>query len=340
MPLAAHLQKPLFQKSLFNTRREALLTLASSASLLLPTLALSQDKFPSRPITLIAPWPPGGSSDGVMRAFGEALGRALGGATVIVQNKPGAGGILGAEAMVSAKPDGYTLTQLPLGVYRLPHMQKTGYDPIKDLTHIACLTGYTFLIAASLNAPFKTLKEMVEWAKANPKKLNYGHTGTGTTPHLAFAEFANKAGIEVQDIPYKGTADLLPALLGGHIPVMSGTTETVPLAKEGKLRLLATLGRARNKAFPDVPTAKEHGWDTVSESPFGIGGPKGMSPALVKQLNEALKKTLDDPKVLEALDRYYQPIIYMDSEAYSRYAVATYAQERATVEKLGLMRKE
>jgi tripartite-type tricarboxylate transporter receptor subunit TctC len=325
-----------------NTRRQTLLRLAASSTLALPSLGWGQqqDRFPSRPITLIAPWPPGGSSDGVMRAFGEALGRALGGATVVVQNKPGAGGILGAEAMMSAKPDGYTLTQLPLGVYRLPHMQKTGYDPVKDLTHIACLTGYTFIIAASMNAPFTTLKGMVEWAKANPKKLNYGHTGTGTTPHLAFEEFAGKAGIQTQDIPYKGTADLLPALLGGHIPVMSGTTETVPLAKEGKLRLLATLGRTRNKGFPEVPTAKELGWDTVNESPFGIGGPKGMSPALVKQINDALRKTLDDPKVLEALDRYYQPIIYMDSEQYSRYAVNTFAAEKTTVERLGLSRRD
>ncbi len=317
-------------------RRDTLLALASSASMLLPNSVFAQDKFPSKPISLIAPWPAGGSSDGVMRAFGEALGRALGGATVIVLNKPGVGGTLGAEAMVNAKPDGYTLTQLPLGVYRIPHMQKTGYDPIKDLTYIACLTGYTFIIAASMSAPFKTLKEMVEWARANPKKLNYGHTGTGTTPHLAFEEFARKAGFTAQDIPYKGTADLLPALLGGHIPVMSGTTETVPLAKEGKLRLLATLGRTRNKAFPDVPTAKENGWDTVNESPFGIGGPKGMSPQLTKQLHDALKKTLDDPKVLDALDKFYQPVIYMDSEQYSRYATNTFAQEKLTVERLGL----
>ncbi len=317
-------------------RRQTLLTLISGASLLLPTLTQAQDKFPYKPITLIAPWPAGGSSDGVMRAFAEALGRALGGSAVIVVNKPGVGGTLGAEAMLSAKPDGYTLTQLPLGVYRIPHMQKTGYDPVKDLTHIAGLTGYTFVIAANLNAPFKTLKEMVAWAKANPQKLNYGHTGTGTTPHLAFEEFASKADFVPQDIPYKGTADLLPALLGGHIPVMSGTTETVPLAREGKLRLLATLGRARNKAFPDVPTVKELGWDTVTESPFGIGGPKGMNPALVKQLHDAFKRTLEDPKVLEVLEKFYQPVIYMDSADYARYAERTFAAEKATIDRLGL----
>jgi tripartite-type tricarboxylate transporter receptor subunit TctC len=182
-------ENPMNPTTTAPTRREALLTLLASTSVMLPNAALAQDKFPSRPITLIAPWPTGGSSDGVMRAFAEALGRQLG-VPVVIENKPGVGGTLGAAAMVNAKPDGYTLTQLPLGIYRLPHMQKTPFDPIKDLTHIACLTGYTFAIVAAMDAPYKTLKEMVAWAKANPKKLTYGHTGTGTTPHLAFEEFA------------------------------------------------------------------------------------------------------------------------------------------------------
>jgi tripartite-type tricarboxylate transporter receptor subunit TctC len=313
--------------------------LAASAGLAMPMAAFAQDKFPSRPITLICPWPPGGSSDAVVRAFGESAARVLG-VPVVVENRPGVGGTLGATAMVTAKPDGYMLTQLPLGIYRLPHMQKMAFDPVKDLTHIVCLTGYTFGIAATLEAPFKTLREMVEWAKANPGKLTYGHTGTGTTPHLAFEEFAFKAGFKTQDVPFKGSAEIMQAILGGHIPVMSGTTEFAPHVRAGKLRLLATLGRNRNKAFPDVPTVRESGWDTVSESPFGIGGPKGMDPAVVKTLHDAFRKTLEDPKVLEALDKFYQPVIYMGTDDYTRYAQATFDAERATVSRLGMLKKD
>ncbi len=313
--------------------------LQSAVALTVPALAASgaqsQEKFPSRPITLIAPWPAGDSSDAVMRAFAESAGRILG-TTVVIENKPGAGGTLGASAMVNAKPDGYTLTQLPLGIYRLPHMQKMSFDPIKDITHIACLTGYTFGLAATVDAPYKTLKEMVAYAKANPGKVNYGHTGTGTTPHLAIEEFAGKAGIALQDIPFKGSAEILQAILGGHIPLMSGTTEFVPHVKAGKLRFLATLGRERNKAFPDVPTVKESGWDTITESPFGIGGPKNMDPVLVRTLQDAFRKTLDDVKVQEALDKFYMPTIYMNSADYTAYAVRTFATEKGTIERLGL----
>lgn len=311
--------------------------LAGAAAIAAPAIvspwALAQDKYPNRPITLIAPWPTGGSSDAVMRAFAESAGRALGG-TVIVENKPGAGGTLGAAAMVNAKPDGYLLTQLPLGIYRIPHMQKTSFDPVKDITHIVCLTGYTFGLAARPDAPYKTLKEMVAYARANPGKVMYGHTGTGTTPHLAIEEFAAKAGIVLQDIPYKGSAEIMQAILGGHIPLMSGTTEFAPHVKAGKLNLLATLGSQRNKAFPDVPTVKESGWDTVSESPFGIGGPRNMDPALVKVIHDAFKKTLEDSRVLETLDKFYQPVIYMDTAEYTAYAARTFAAEKATIDRL------
>jgi len=321
------------------TRRELVSRAAAlAAPALVSPWALAQDRFPNRPITLIAPWPAGGSSDAVMRAFAESAGRALGG-TVIVENKPGVGGTLGAAAMLQARPDGYTLTQLPLGIYRLPHMQKMAFDPVKDLTHIVCLTGYTFGLAATMDAPFKTLREMVAYARANPGKVAYGHTGTGTTPHLAVEEFSTKAGIQLQDIPYKGSAEIMQAILGGHIPLMSGTTEFAPHVKAGKLRLLATLGRERNKAFPDVPTVKESGWDTITESPFGIGGPKNMDPALVKILHDAFKQTLTDAKVLETLDKFYMPSIYMDTADYTAYAERTYATEKATIERLGLAKK-
>lgn len=319
------------------TRRQVLQTLPGALGALsaCSVLANTADKFPSKPITLIAPWPAGGGSDALMRAFAESASRVLG-VSVVVENKPGAGGTLGATAMVNAKPDGYTLTQLPLGVYRLPHMQKMPFDPLKDLTHIVGLTGYTFGIVATMDAPFKTINDMVAYAKANPGKLEYGSTGTGTTPHLAMEEFSQKAGIVLNHIPYKGSAEIMQAILGGQIRVMCGIPEFAPWVKEGKLRLLATLGRQRSKAFPDVPTVKESGWDTISESPFGIGGPKHMHPSVVAVLHDAFKKTLEDPKILDLLDKFSQPVIYMSSDEYTRYAKRTHQTEKATVERLGL----
>ncbi|MGL5002174.1 MAG: tripartite tricarboxylate transporter substrate binding protein, partial [Casimicrobium sp.] len=193
------------------SRRDILAALGgAAATIALPRVAFAQEKFPSRPITLICPWPPGGSSDAVMRALAESAGKALG-VSIVVENKPGAGGTLGAAAMVTTKPDGYTITQLPLGIYRIPHMQKTSFDPIKDLTHVICLTGYTFGIAVPADSPFKTLEDMVKAAKAQPGAINYGHTGIGTTPHLAIEEFSQKAGITLNHIPYKGSAEILAA---------------------------------------------------------------------------------------------------------------------------------
>jgi tripartite-type tricarboxylate transporter receptor subunit TctC len=321
-------------------RRSALqATLAGAFSLLTPfATAQNAQTFPNKPITLIAPWPPGGSSDAILRSFAESASKSLG-QPVIVLNKPGAGGILGAAEMVNAKPDGYTITQLPLGVFRLPHMQKVSFDPLKDLTYVVCLTGYTFGLAVPADSPLKTLGDAVAYARANPGKLSYGHTGTGTTPHLAVEEFAQKANIQLLDIPYKGSVEVLTSILGKQVMMMSGTPEYTPHVEAGKLRLLATMGSSRTKVFPNVPTVKETGYDTVSESPFGIGAPAGTPPEIVKILHDAFKKTLDDPAVKAKLDQFQQPTIYMNTADYTAYAKRTFASERATVEKLGLLKK-
>ena len=154
------------------TNRRAFITstTAAVAGAALPLLARAQAAFPARPIKYICPWPAGGSTDAVIRALAESAGKSLG-QTIIVENKPGAGGMLGAIEMMSAKPDGYTLTQLPHGVFRIPHMQKTAYDTLTDFTWIACLTGYTFGLVVPADSPIKTIKDLVAYAKANPEKF-------------------------------------------------------------------------------------------------------------------------------------------------------------------------
>ena len=316
------------------SRRSLLKTLAVGAGTLAAP-AWSQASYPTRPIKLICPWPAGGSSDQVMRALADATGRVLGG-TMVVENKPGASGMLGPNELVSAKPDGYTLSQLTIGVLRLPHMQKMMFNPLSDFTYIACLTGYTFGMAVRADSPFKSIKDLVTYAKANPGKFTYGSTGTGTTPHLAVEEFAMKAGIELQHVPFKGSSDGLQALLGGHIAAHSDATGWAPHVDAGTMRLLATYGSKRTKRWSQVPTLNELGFETVSDSPFGIGAPRGMDPALTKRLDEAFKKALEDPQVIASFEKYDQPVIYMGSDEYVRFAQRTFVSEKRLIEKLGL----
>ena len=315
-------------------RRDVLqASLAGAVSIAMP--AVAQSNFPSRPIKLICPWPAGGSTDAVMRAIAESASRILNN-PVITENKGGAGGILGANELVNAKPDGYTLSQLPMGIFRIPHIQKTLFDPLVDFTYVACLTGYTFGIVVRSDSPIKSIKDLVDYAKANPGKFTYGSTGNGTTPHLAVEEFAMKAGIKLQHVPFKGNAEGMQAILGGHIMSHSDATGWGPHVEAGTCRLLATYGSKRTKRWPNTPTLNELGYDTVSDSPFGVGAPKGMDPAITRKLHDTFKATLEDPKVLASFEKYDQSVMYMNTEDYTKYARETFPKEKKLIEQLGL----
>ncbi|MDO8693985.1 MAG: tripartite tricarboxylate transporter substrate binding protein [Sheuella sp.] len=313
-------------------------TAALAATSLLPGYASAQT-FPTRTIKLICPWPAGGSTDVVMRALAESAGKIMR-QSVIVENKPGAGGTLGAVELINSKPDGYTLAQIPVGVFRIPHMQKVQFDTLKDFTWIICLTGYTFGLVVPIDSPIKNIKDLVAFAKANPDTFTYGTPGTGTSPHLAVEEFAQRAGIKLSQIPFKGSAHNLQAVLGGHVMAMSDSTGWGPLVDAGKLRLLATYGSKRTTRWPDVPTLNELGYETVSDSPFGVCGPKGMDPKVVKVIHDTFKKTLDDPAVLAVFKQYDQPVIYMNTADYTKYAKDSFYTEKKTIERLGMANKD
>ena len=316
-------------------------TVALTASAIAPILNSQTghaQNFPVRTIRYICPWTAGGTTDIVMRVFAESASKALGN-NIIVENKPGAGGTLGAVELVNAKPYGYTLAQLPISVLRIPHMQKVQFDALKDFTWIACLTGYTFGLVVRADSPIKNIKDLVEYAKLNPEKFSYGTPGTGTSPHLVMEEFAFKAGIKMQHIPFKGVAEGMQSLLGGHIMGHSDSTGWAPHVDEGRLRLLATYGSKRTKKWSHVPTLEELGYQTVSDSPFGVCGPKGMDPVVVKILQNAFKAALDDPTVIASLQKYDQPVIYLDTAAYTQYARDTFHAEKATIERLGMANK-
>ena len=232
------------------TRRRALV---SAAAMALPAVGWSQGTYPAKPIRLICPWPAGGATDGVMRTLADSAGKALGG-TFVVENKPGASGTLGFNELANARPDGYTLSQMHVGAARQPLLQKMQFDPLKDFTYVACLTGYTFGLVVRADSPLKTVKEYVEYAKANPDRLTFGSPGNGTTPHFAVEEFAFKAGVKLQHVPFKGFAEGMQALLGGHIMSHSDSTGWAPHVDAGTARLLATYGSKRTKRWPHIAT--------------------------------------------------------------------------------------
>jgi tripartite-type tricarboxylate transporter receptor subunit TctC len=316
-------------------RRTFLMAAGATAACSVFASRAGAQSFPTRPITLYSPWAVGGTTDQVMRAFAESATKVLG-QSVVVEARPGAGGILGAQTVAQAKPDGYTLTQMPISVFRLPHMQKVAFHPINDFSYILCLTGYTFGLVVQAESPIRNFKDLIAYAKANPEKFTYGSPGTGTTPHLVVEDFSARAGVKLTHVPFKGVSEGLQALIGGHVMGHSDSTGWAPQVDAGRLRLLVTYGSKRTKRWPQVPNLKEEGVDTFSDSPFGIAGPKGMDPAVVKVLHDAFRKTLEDPMVLRTLERYDQPVIYMDSEGYTKFARDTYQAEKATIERLGL----
>lgn len=295
--------------------------------------------FPSKPMTFIVPWPAGGSSDITLRAMCEVAGKVLG-QPYQIDNKAGASGTLGPATMAAtARPDGYTLCQFPISVFRLPVMQKTAFDPLKDFTYVSHLSGYTFGVTTAADQPYKTFKDVIEFARANPGKVTYATPGAGTSLHIGMERIAAQAGIKWTMVPFKGGAETNAAVLGKHTTLQADSTGWKPLVDGGQLRLLCVWTEKRTKNWPDVPTLRELGFDMVFDSPFGMGGPKGMDPAVVKKIDEAFKVALEDKGVIATLEKYDMSPRYMPTVAYDKFARQVYAEEKAALEKLGLAAK-
>jgi tripartite-type tricarboxylate transporter receptor subunit TctC len=316
--------------------RTAIIAACAAAGALAGSGAHAQS-FPVKPIMLICPWPAGGSTDQHLRAFAQVAAKYVG-QNIVIENKPGAGGMLGPGVMArNSPPDGYTLSQLPVGAFRIPHMQKVDWDPIRDFTYIIGLTGYTFGMVVKSDSQWKTLKDVLDYAKANPGKFSYSSTGNGTSPHLLIEELQMKAGVQLLHVPFKGNADSTQALLGGHVMAQSDATGWGRHVDAGVFRLLVTFGEKRTKW--NAPTAKELGIDIVSYSPYGIVAPKGMDPRTQKFLHDAFKKALDDPEHMKVLAQLDQVYWYKSSEDYAKWAADTFKAERATIERVGLLLK-
>ena len=294
--------------------------------------------YPVKPITLIVPWPAGGATDISMRAIAEAAGKHIG-QPIVVDNKAGGGGTVGPATMAAtAKPDGYTIAQIPITVFRLPLMQKTTWDAQKDFTYIVHLTGYTFGVTANADSPHKSWADVVAYAKQNPGKVTYATPGAGTSLHIGMEQIAARAGIKLTHVPFKGGAETNAAVLGGHTTLQADSSGWKPLVEAGKLRLLMIWTAQRSKNYPDTPTLQELGYPLVLDSPFGVAGPKGMDPKIVAKLHDAFKKAIDDPAVQDTLAKYDMVVNYKSTEEYRKHVGETIEAERKIITDLGLAR--
>lgn len=324
-----------------HARRRLVLAGLASTSLALAVPGLrAQAAFPTRPIRVILGFPPGGSIDTVFRVIAASAEPILG-QPVVIQNRPGAGGTVGTLAMTGAPPDGYTLGIVTMGVFRAPVMEDVPYDPLRDITYIVSLTHVPFGIVVRADSPFKTWAELRAHGKAHADKVNYGvAAGLGNSAHLLMEEMTAQDGVKWNPIPYKGSADTAQALMAGDVLfTVDGSGGFGPLVDAGRARLLAVASEERSPKWPDIPTTRELGYRMTIDSPWGLGGPKDMDPAVVRTIEQAFAKALQAQPVKDALARAGQGTRFKDHAEYTRFAQRAAGEERALLTKYGFAKK-
>ena len=257
--------------------------------------ALAQP-WPSKPLKLVTPFPPGGSADVIARLIGQRLAENLG-QPVVIDNRPGAGGVVGNEYAAKQPPDGYTLL-LITGAYpvQAAMLKSLPFDPLADIAMVSMLTTYPFVISVRADSPFRTLGELIAYAKAHPGKLNYPSSGVGTVHHLSGELLNAMAGIEMVHVPFRGGAGPLTEVLGGRVDLLlEAMTLSLPQIQTGKLRALGVTSPARWKALPEVPTVAETVPGYEVNSFIGLGTVGRTPEPLVERLNAQVRKALSDP---------------------------------------------
>ncbi|MEO6270843.1 MAG: tripartite tricarboxylate transporter substrate binding protein [Lautropia sp.] len=276
--------------------------LAISAAAVWPSLAVAQE-WPSRPLRLVVPYPPGGAVDQVARLITPKLEAALG-QPVVVDNKAGAGGLIGSDLVAKAAPDGYTILFATVSSHAIAPAvyAKMPYDPLKDFAPISNVALTPYIITVNPAVPARTLSELVTYAKANPERINFGSSGKGTTPHLAGELFNTIAGTRITHVPYKGSAPMVADLLGNQVQLAFDNT-VIPHIKAGKLVGLAITGPSRLSSVPDIPTAAEaglKGYEAVGW--MGLMAPKGTPAAITEKIAAETARAITAPDVRAKLD--------------------------------------
>jgi tripartite-type tricarboxylate transporter receptor subunit TctC len=320
------------------TGRRAILS-AAAGTLAVPALAQTRAArgFPNRTIRIFGAWAPGPNV--YTRVLADLVSPRLG-QPVVIENRAGANGTLAARSVASEAPDGYTLSQMPSTVMRVPYMfPRPPFDPVNDFTWIICLTGYTFGVVVRADSPHRTWADFVSAARRSPGRISYGSPGIGTESHVVMDQIAEAEKIEWIHAPYRGGSELTTALLSGTIEAVATASHWSQLVLDGRLRLLNVWTAERLRRYPDAPTLKELGYDMVTTSPYGLAGPKGMDSAVVDILHDAFKEALYRPESLSYLEGLDQPVIYMDSAEYAAFVRQRAVKEQATIRRLNLRMK-
>jgi len=297
--------------------------IVSSLAMLSGPLAHAQDAYPSKPIALIVPFPPGGVADIVARPAADAMSRVLN-APIVIENKAGAGGAIGMAYVAKAKPDGYTLLLALSSISILPEADRiTGRAPmfqLDQLVPIARLTADPTVLAVRADSPWKTLQDFVADAKKRPGAITYGSSGNYGTMHVPMEMFAGSAGVKMLHVPYTGAGPAVIGLLGGNIDaVASGPSTIIQHVKAGKLRVLASWGDKRLASLPDVPTLTESGYEAVFFQWSGLFAPAGTPEPVIVRLREAARAATVDARFMAALATVETPIQYMDAPELQRF---------------------
>jgi tripartite-type tricarboxylate transporter receptor subunit TctC len=255
--------------------------------------------YPTRPIRIIAPSGAGGPVDVICRAVSQALSDAVG-QQLVVDNRVGAAGLIGAELVAKAPPDGYTLLfgfSGPLAI--VPNINpNTPYDPLKDFAYVSQVASAPYVLLIHPSVPAKSVKQLVALAKSRPGKLNFSSGGTGVGIHMAGELFKVAAGVDIVHVPYKGAAPAMTALMAGEVDMMfNGLAPALPHIKSGKVRALAVGGDKRSPLFPELPTVKEYGFDFNTTGWYGVVAPRGTPPAIVSALHKGLQQALASPQL-------------------------------------------
>jgi len=299
------------------------LLLAASLFAALAGPAFAQADYPNRPVRLIIPFPPGGSNDVVGRVIAQHLGESLG-KQVIVDNRAGAGGVIGTEVASKAAPDGYTLLGISLAHAVNPWLYKLPYDPIKAFAPIGIMGKGPVVLSVNPGLPVHSVKELVALAKSKPGDLQYASAGVGSFQHLSAELFKLTAGVDILHIPFKGGGPAMTDVMGGHTKVLfSSLVQTTPHIKSGKLRALAVGGTERSPVLPDLPTVAEAGVPGyASENWWGIVAPAGTPAPIIEKLYQALTQAQDNPEAKKYFDAEGATIVKMSTVAFGQFMVS------------------
>lgn len=299
--------------------------------------AAEQRAWPTRALQLIVPWPAGGATDITLRILCEEVEPLLGQPVVII-NKPGAGGTLVAAPLKIAEPDGHTIGQIPITVYRHALMHNVPWDPVEDFSPIVQVSGVTFGLLVPSVSPWRGLDDLLQWAKQHPGALSVGSTGIGTTAHLAMEEILLQHQVRYLHVPYKGTADQMLAIASGQLMAGVNSTGFAPWIEQGKIRLLAVFNAQRSERWPEVPTLRELGYpQAVYSSPWGLAAPRGTPEAVIRRLHDAFRQAMFTERHQAALAKYDQRLDYLDTTEYRRSVLLTVERERALLRRMNLL---